>query len=112
MIKKEKNPYICVFLSYWKNFEGTEKRVRIIHSKRAIRVRAIELILYSYSAAADDSVNEERRHWSDFEHQWTIFSSCGSGNTTSSKNEDLVVYISESLHHQSVTNTTAMRTAI
>ena len=34
-----------VFLSYWKNI-GTEKRVRIIHEKRAIRVRAIEVILY------------------------------------------------------------------
>ena len=34
------------FLSYWKNFAGTEKRVRIIHGKRAIRVRAIEVILY------------------------------------------------------------------
>ena len=35
-----------VFLSYWKNFVGTEKRVRIIHGKRVIRVRAIEVILY------------------------------------------------------------------
>ena len=35
-----------VFLSYWKNFVGTEKRIRIIYSKRAIRVRAIEVILY------------------------------------------------------------------
>ena len=37
---------IFVFLSYWKNFVGTEKRVRIIHGKRAIRVRAIEVIPY------------------------------------------------------------------
>ena len=44
--KIRKNPYIFVFLSYWKNFVGTEKRVRIIHGKRAIRVRAIEVILY------------------------------------------------------------------
>ena len=36
-----------VFLSYWKNFVGTEKRVRIIQGKRAIRVRAIEVILYN-----------------------------------------------------------------
>ena len=43
-----KNPKIFVFLSYWKNFVGTEKRVRIIHGKRAIRVRAIEVILYLY----------------------------------------------------------------
>ena len=28
------------------NFVGTEKRVRIIHGKRAIRVRAIEVVLY------------------------------------------------------------------
>ena len=28
-----------------KDFVGTEKRVRIIHGKRAIRVRAIEVIL-------------------------------------------------------------------
>ena len=34
---------IFVFLSYWKNFVGTEKRVWIIHGKRAIRVRAIGL---------------------------------------------------------------------
>ena len=34
------------FLSYWKNFVGTEKRVRIIHGKRTIRVRAIEVVLY------------------------------------------------------------------
>ena len=37
--------YLFVFLSYWKNFVGTEKKVRLIHSKRAIRVRAIEVIL-------------------------------------------------------------------
>ena len=36
---------IC-FLSYLKNFVGTEKRVRIIHGKRATRVRPIEVILY------------------------------------------------------------------
>ena len=30
-----------------KNFIGTEKIVRIIHGKRAIRVRAIEVILYN-----------------------------------------------------------------
>ena len=35
-----------VFLSYWKDFVGTEKRVRIIQDKQAIRVRAIEVILY------------------------------------------------------------------
>ena len=35
-------------MSYWKNFVGTEKRVRIIQGtrKRAIRVRAIDVILY------------------------------------------------------------------
>ena len=44
--KIRKNPSIFVFLSYCKNFVGTEKRVRIIHGKRAMRVRAIEVILY------------------------------------------------------------------
>ena len=29
------------------DFVGTEKRVRIIHGKRAIRVRAIEIIQYA-----------------------------------------------------------------
>ena len=38
--------FFFFFLSYWKNFVGTEKRVRIITGKRAIRVRAIEVILY------------------------------------------------------------------
>ena len=37
---------IFVFLSYWKDFVGTEKRVRIIQGKRVIRVRAFEIILY------------------------------------------------------------------
>ena len=36
------------FLSNWEDFVGTEKRVRIIQGKRAIRVRAIEVILYKY----------------------------------------------------------------
>ena len=36
--KIRKNPKI---LSYWKDFVGTEKSVRIIRGKRAIRVRAI-----------------------------------------------------------------------
>ena len=44
--KIRKKIQIFVFLSYWKNFVGTEKRVRIIHGKRAIRVRAIAVILY------------------------------------------------------------------
>ena len=35
-------------MSYWKDFVGTEKRVRIIQGKRAIRVRAIEVILYAH----------------------------------------------------------------
>ena len=41
--KIRKIPQIFVFLSYWKDFVGTEKRVRIIQGKRAIRVRAIEV---------------------------------------------------------------------
>ena len=44
---KIRKNHLFVFLSYWKNFVGTEKkRVRIIHCKQAIRVRAIEVILY------------------------------------------------------------------
>ena len=42
---RKKSLNIC-FLLCWKDFVGTEKRVRIIHGKRAIRVRAIEVILY------------------------------------------------------------------
>ena len=37
--------HVFVFLNYWKNFVGTEKRVWIIHGKQAICVRAIEVIL-------------------------------------------------------------------
>ena len=47
MIKSEKILKHLFFLSYLKDFVGTEKRVRIIHRKRAIRVRAIEVILYT-----------------------------------------------------------------
>ena len=36
---------VFVFLSYRKNFKGTQKRVRINHGKRAIGVRAIEVRL-------------------------------------------------------------------
>ena len=52
IIRKKKLKF--VFLSYWKNFVGTEKRVRIIHGKRAIRVRAIEVILYLHSGKSID----------------------------------------------------------
>ena len=41
-----KFPQIFVFLSYQKNFAGTQKRVRISHNQRAIDVRAIEVRLY------------------------------------------------------------------
>ena len=44
--KKRKNPYIFASLSYWKDFIGTEKRVRIIHGKRVILV----VILYMFFA--------------------------------------------------------------
>ena len=40
-------PYIFVFLSHRKNFVGTKNRVRTIHGKRAIGVRAIEVLLYT-----------------------------------------------------------------
>ena len=43
--KIRKNHLIFVFLSYLKNFIGTEKKVRIIQGKLAIRVRVIEVIL-------------------------------------------------------------------
>ena len=43
--KVRKIHLIFVFLSYRKNFVGTEKRVRISHGKRPIGVRAIEVRL-------------------------------------------------------------------
>ena len=43
--KIRKFPAILVFLSYRKNFVGTQKLVRISHGKRAIGVRAIEVRL-------------------------------------------------------------------
>ena len=44
-VKIRKFPEIFVFLSYRKNFLGTQKRARISHGKRAIGVRAIEVRL-------------------------------------------------------------------
>ena len=44
--KIRKFPLIFVFLSYRKNFIGTQKRVRICHGKRVIGVWAIEVRLY------------------------------------------------------------------
>ena len=47
--KMTKLPYnisIFVLLSYWKNFLGTKKRVRICQVKRIFGVRAIEVRLY------------------------------------------------------------------
>ena len=38
--------WIFVFFSYKKNFQGTQKRVRISHGKRAICARIIEVLLY------------------------------------------------------------------
>ena len=38
--------YVYVFWTYRKNFIGTQKRVQMIHGKRAIGVRAIEVLLY------------------------------------------------------------------
>ena len=38
---------------------GTEKRVRIIHGKRAIRVRAIEVILYFAALAVHNAYSED-----------------------------------------------------
>ena len=50
MIKQDNSPkiyLILVFLSYWKNFQGIRKLIRISHDKRAIVVRVIEVLLYS-----------------------------------------------------------------
>ena len=44
--KIRKKPLTVCFLELLEEFVETEKRVRIIHGKRAIRVRAIEVILY------------------------------------------------------------------
>ena len=44
--KMRKFPLIFVFLSYRKNFVGTQKRARIIEGKRAIGVLVIEVSLY------------------------------------------------------------------
>ena len=44
--KIRKKYQIFVFLSYRKNFVGTQKRVRISHGKRAIGVRAFVVRLY------------------------------------------------------------------
>ena len=41
-----KFPLIFVFLTNQKNFFGTQKQVRISHSKQAISVRAIKVWLY------------------------------------------------------------------
>ena len=54
---RKKSLNIC-FLELLKNFVGTEKRVRIIHCKRAIHVRAIEVILYI------ENIVEKRRYCS------------------------------------------------
>ena len=50
MIKCENFPKIShkyLFFGSQENFQGTKKRVRISHSKRAIGVRVIEILLYS-----------------------------------------------------------------
>ena len=41
--------FIYVFWTYRKNFIGTQKRVRMIHGKRAIGVRVIEVLPYMLS---------------------------------------------------------------
>ena len=41
--KIRKVPLIMVFMSYRKNFIGTQKQVRISHGQRAIGVWAIEI---------------------------------------------------------------------
>ena len=48
---------MLVFLSYRKNFLGSQKRVRISHGKRAIGVRAIEVRLYAIHAPHHGAVS-------------------------------------------------------
>ena len=50
-IKKEKYPYLSQICSYGFLFKGTQERVRNSHGKRAISVRATEVLLY-YSLEA------------------------------------------------------------
>ena len=58
--KIRKFPLVIVFLSYRKNFKGTQKRVRINHGKRAIGVRVIEVRLYVGTATSFMTLKEER----------------------------------------------------
>ena len=44
--KRRKILSIFVFMSYRKDFVGTQERVRISHGKRTISVQAIEVRLY------------------------------------------------------------------
>ena len=60
-ISKRKSRYIIPNLHLWDFFQWTQERVRNIHGKRAISVRAIEVLLYTvffppgecYSTCAD-----------------------------------------------------------
>ena len=56
--KVRKFPEIFVFLSYRKNFVGTQKRVRISHGKRATGVRAIEVRLYMHDGGSGLRLND------------------------------------------------------
>ena len=53
-----KYPLIFVFLSYRKNFLGTQKQFRISHSKREIGVRVIEVLLYIKYDILDPKVSK------------------------------------------------------
>ena len=57
-IKLTKFPQIFVLLIYRKNFVGTQKRVRNSHDKRAIVVRAIEVLLYMNTRKGRSHVTE------------------------------------------------------
>ena len=46
-IEERKSPQIIPNLQLWNFFQGTQKRVRNSPGKRAISVRAIEVLLYS-----------------------------------------------------------------
>ena len=51
-------------MSHRKTFLGTRKRVRIIHGKRAIIVRVIEVLLYMYIVLILGTLEERgMHHW-------------------------------------------------
>ena len=62
-----------VFLSYWKNSVGTEKRVRIIHGKRAIRIRAIEVICRRKTKKKENDKKKQTKGMANIEKRQIVF---------------------------------------